>query len=233
MTGALVEALLRTPFGCGGHELAAHLASLFVTRQVAKGAIIFVEGDMDGRFFVVGDGRLKAYRNLPGGRSITVFSLLDGDFFGFIPLLDGGPFPVSVSAVTTATVHILSRESFQRALLDYPALCPALLAYTARRLRGCLDQVGQLGRKSAIQRAAHALVALVASGNKCEGSVEVLLPSTQLELARSIDVTPENLSRALARLCRDHLLERAGPRRFRILDLNELVRVAESVDRPR
>jgi CRP-like cAMP-binding protein len=230
MSERLLEPLAKSPFGCAGRELVERLAPLFVTRHVVKGAVVFTEGDLDGRFFVVGEGRLKAYRNLPGGRSITVFNLSAGDFFGFIPLLDGGPFPVSVSAVTASQLFVLSREEFQRAIVIHPELCPALLQYTARRLRDCLDHVGQLGRKGATARTAHALLTLVAGGAKCAGEVEIVLPSSQAEFARSVDVTPENLSRALARLGEKGLIERIAPRQFRIRDMEALSRIAETTE---
>jgi CRP/FNR family transcriptional regulator len=228
MPERLLNPLAKSPFGCAGPLVVEKLAHLFVTRRVQKGAVVFVEGDTDGRFFVIGEGRLKAFRNLPGGRSITVFSLAAGDFFGFIPLLDGGPYPVSVAAVDDSVLFVLSHEDFQRALVDFPELCPALLAYTARKLRDSLDQIGQLGRKGALPRTAHVLLSLLATGRECSGGGEVVLPSSQTELARSIDVTAENLSRAFARLCNGGAIERAGPRRFRVLDAALLARMAES-----
>lgn len=228
MSEILLAPLAKSPFGCAGIDVVKRLAPLFVTRRVPKGGVVFVEGDADARFFVIGDGRLKAFRNLPGGRSITVFHLSAGDFFGFIPLLDGGPFPVSVSAITAAQLFVLSREDFQRALKDVPELCPALLAYTAKRLRGCLDHVGRLGQKGALPKAASALLALLASTGKCGGRVEVLLPTSQAELARSLDVTPENLSRAFARLCSERIVERTGSRQFLVLDIPALARIADS-----
>lgn len=233
MPNRLLEPLAKSPFGLAGSSIVEQIAPLFVTRKVAKGTIVFTEGETDGRFFVIGEGQLKAYRSLSGGRSITVFNLAAGDFFGFIPLLDGGPFPVSVSAVVRSELFVLSRKDFEQALTDHPPLCPALLAYTARRLRQCLDQVGQLGRKGAVARVAHALLGLLASGGKCSAGAELVLPSSQAELARSIDVTPENLSRALTRLCKETLIERTGPRTFRIIDATGLAHVAESSELPR
>lgn len=228
----LLEPLAKSPFGCAGDEIVRQLAPLFVSRDVPRGGVVFVEGETEGRFFVVGSGRLKAYRNLPAGRSITVFDLNAGDFFGFIPLLDGGPFPVSVAATEQSHLFVLSREDFHRALAEYPSLCPALLSYTARRLRSCLDHVGQLGRKGACSRVANTLLGLVASAGKCVGGVEVRLPASQAEMARAIDITPENLSRALARLAHEKIIERVGPRRFRILDIEKLGEMAESTSAP-
>jgi CRP/FNR family transcriptional regulator len=203
------------------------IAPLFVSRLIAKGTVVFDEGEGEGRFFVIEEGRLKAFRNLPGGHSITVFNLAEGDFFGFIPLLDGGPFPVSVSAVTDARLFVLSRDDFQRALVAHPEICAALLAYTARRLRDCLDHVGLLGRRGATSRVAFALLGFMARAGKCSGRVEIELPSSQAELARSLDISAENLSRSLARLCREGAIERTGRRGYRILDVNILASAAE------
>lgn len=228
MAEKLLETLAKSPLGSAGPAVVQRLAPLFVSRHVKKGAMVFVEGDTDGHFFVLGEGLLKAFRNLPGGHSITVFNLEAGDFFGFIPLLDGGPYPVSVSAVEPSQLFVLSREDFQRTLGESPELSSSLLSYTARRLRNCLDHVGQLGRKGAVARTAHALLGLLATAGKCSGSAELLLPSSQIELARSLDVTAESLSRALAHLAKDGLIERTGPRKFRIPDIAQLARVAET-----
>lgn len=230
MGSRLLEPLGKSPFACAGPDVIQRLAPLFVSRQVPKGTVVFVEGDADGKFFVIGEGKLKAYRNLPGGKSITVFNLEAGDFFGFIPLLDGGPYPVSVSATTASQLYVLTREDFHRALIDVPELCPALLKYTAHRLRGALDQVGQLGYKGAVPRAANALLALLANANKFSGKAEVLLPSSQVELARSLDITPENLSRALARLTKDGVILRTGPRQFLVPDVGALERMTHCAD---
>lgn len=227
MSHRLLGPLAESPFGCVSPEILEQIAPLFNSRQVAKGAVVFDEGEAEGRFFVVEEGRLKAFRNLPGGHTITVFNLADGDFFGFIPLLDGGPFPVSVSAVTDARLYVLNRDDFRRALAGHPEMCAALLAYTAKRLRDCLDHVGLLGRRGATARVAYAMLGFMARAGKCSGSVELQLPSSQAELARTLDISAENLSRSLARLCRDGVIERTGRREYRIVDVTALAAAAE------
>jgi CRP-like cAMP-binding protein len=225
---ATVKALLRaTPFGELGESALAGVSRLFVRRRVGKGAAIFLEGDEADRFFLVASGKLKAFRHTPPAHDITVFTLEKGDFFGFVPLLDGGPYPVSVSALTSAELLVLHRPDFLRFTMDNPSFCLGLLAHLARRLRECIDQVETLGRQGAVARAAHALLSLVPPRAKQGGPVEVALPFTQVELAQVLHVTPENLSRALATLRRDSLLERLGPRRFRIPNLHALRRAAD------
>ena len=225
------NALLRaTPFGELDEEHLAGVGRLFVRRRVAKGAVVFLEGDEGGRFFVVAHGLLKAFRHTPPARDITVFTLNPGEFFGFLPLLDGGSYPVSVSALTSSTLLVLHRPDFLRFTQGDPRFCLALLTHLARRLRGCLDQVEMLGRQGAVARTAHAMLSLASPGDSSKGLTEVALPYTQTELAQLLHITPENLSRALARLRRRGLLERIGPRVYHIPNVPLLRAAADGND---
>jgi CRP/FNR family transcriptional regulator len=226
-TPKYVELLRGTPFGELGEDALAGVARLFVRRRVAKGASVFLEGDDGDRFLLVAAGRLKAFRHTPPAHDITVFTLERGDFLGFLPLLDGGPYPLSVSALTQAELLVLHRPEFLRFTRDNPSFCLALLADLARRLRGSLAQIETLGRQGAVARAAHGLLSLVPPRASQGAPAEVTLPFSQTELAQVLHVTPENLSRALTKLCQEGMTERLGPRRFRIPSLPALRRAAD------
>jgi CRP-like cAMP-binding protein len=218
----LDELLARTPFA--GEATVRTLAPLFVGKDVPSGTLIFLEGGMEGAFAIVAAGRLRAFRQLAGGQELTVFWLLPGDWFGFLPLLDGGPFPVSVASTETSRLFVLRRDDFQRSMRDDPGICTHLLAYTAGRLRGCLDQLGMLGRPGALPRLAAVLSSLMPPDQS--GPVEIDLPISHAELARTIGVAPENLSRAMTRLARDGVVRRVARRRLTVVDPATLRRVA-------
>jgi len=219
--------LTAPPFAEIGEEAVEELLRLFVPRAFGHGEIVFLEGDPGDRFFVVATGRLRAYRHVPPAAELTVFTLAPGDLFGFLPLLDGGPYPVSVAALDGAEVLVLHRSDFLRFTRENPPFCLALLAYLARRLRDSLDQIEMLGRQGAVARAAHALLGLVPAGTVPADGVVVTLPFSQAEMARLLHVTEANLSRALSRLRSQGILRNAGRRRFRIADLEGLHRAAD------
>ncbi len=223
---ARARLLETTPFG-GLEEGASKLATLFEEQRIAAGTLIFSEGDSGGRFFVLASGRVRIFRTLPGGREITIFVLLPGASFGFLPLLDDGPFPVSVLATESSVLLVLQRGAFRSFLRREPEFGLGLLKYMAARLRDCFDQLEMLGQPGAYARAAHGLLSLVEPEAAAPDGGVVTLPFSQEELARTLHVTPENLSRALAKLRREGLLERLGPRRFRVPSLEALRRVAD------
>ena len=68
---------------------------------------------------------------------------------------------------------------------------------------------------------------LAPAGAVPHAGAEVTLPFTQAEFAQVLNITPENLSRALSRLRRDGALERLGRGRFRIADVAALAELAE------
>jgi CRP-like cAMP-binding protein len=223
-----VLALLRaTSFGDLDAEALAGVARLLVRRRMPRGAVVFLEGEQGDRFFVVVEGRLKAFRHTPSARDITVFTLTAGDSFGLLPLLDGGVYPVSVAALSDAELLVLHRSDFLRFMRDNQQFCIALLAHLATRLRGCLDQIGMLGRQGAVARTAHGLLSLLPAGAARGGPLTLTLPFTQTEFAQILHITPENLSRALAALRRDGAVARLGPRRFRITSTARLQDVAD------
>ncbi len=227
--GEFNDLLRATPFGELDEEHFAGVARLFVRRRVSKGAVVFLEGDEGERFFVVAEGLLKAFRHTPAARDVTVFTLNPGEFFGFLPLLDGGPFPVSVAALASSTLLVLHRPDFVRFTQGEPRFCLALLAHLASRFRGCLDQVEMLGRQGAVARAAHAMLSLAPSGSPSGGALEVALPFSQTEFAQLLHITPENLSRALAAMRRRGLVERVRPRLYRVPSVS-LLRAAADGD---
>jgi CRP-like cAMP-binding protein len=94
-------------------------------------------------------------------------------------------------------------------------------------LRSTFERIETLGRQGAVARAAHALLGLIPpEAPRVDGAV-VTLPFPQAELARLLHVTEANLSRALTRLRSQGILRAAGPRRFRIADLEALHRAAD------
>lgn len=212
--GELERLLAATPFA--GDAAWRVLVPLFTERKLPADTLLFLEGESGGTFAIVAAGRLRAFKQLAGGQELTVFWLQPGDWFGFLPLLDRGPYPVSVASVEPSRVFLLCADDFHSHLEKHTELCIYLLAHLAQRLRTCLDQLGTLGRPGALPRLAAVIASLLPEGER--GVLEVELPMSQVELARTIGVAPENLSRAMSRLVRDGLVRRSSRRRLTVLD---------------
>jgi len=222
---ALRDLLYQTPLAEAVPEPA--LLARFSRRVVQPGTLIQEEGTTNGRFGVVAEGILVASRRVTGVRDLPVFFLKQGDYFGFLPLLDGGRCPLTVVARTEARLYLLERHLFQQFLRENPDFCSNLLTALAGRFRECLDQLGTLGKPGALPRVAAALLAELPE-NAAKGTV-IGWPMRQTQLAEALGIAPENLSRAIARLERLGILRRESRHRLRVDDPARLQAAAERV----
>ncbi len=222
-SAALRDLLPGTPLADAVPETA--LLARFSRRVLQPGTLIQEEGTTDGRFGVVAEGTLLASRRVTGVRDLPVFFLKRGDYFGFLPLLDGGRCPLTVVTRTKAVLYLLERHLFQLFLREKPEFCSTLLAALASRFRECLDQIGMLGKPGALARVAAALSEELPQ--KAAKGTLIGWPMRQTQLAEALGIAPENLSRAVARLERLGILHRESRHMLRIDDPIRLRAAAE------
>jgi CRP-like cAMP-binding protein len=94
------------------------------------GSALAKEGDSGAGFFLILDGDVAIK---VGGRKVRTLS--EGDFFGEISLLDGGPRTATVVAETEVTTLGLTQWTFKRLIEQNPAIASKMLKIMAQRLR--------------------------------------------------------------------------------------------------
>ena len=211
------------------HEARALLAPHSRRRVFASGDLLWREGDDAGMLVAIETGRVKIYRVLPNGNAVTLYLFGPDDVFGFMPFLDGRPYPASAQALDEVTAMVVSRTDLQEAFRKDPDVALALVRLLATRLRQAFDRIERSSVPEVLPRVAAALVTLV-PGEAIDGpSLVIDLPVRSSEFAAAIGVAPESLSRAITRLVEAGTLHRLAPRRYQVLDLAALRREAGSV----
>jgi len=191
-------------------------------RAYGKGARLWQEGDHADRLVVVEEGRLRAFRNLPDGRTIPMLHFGPGEVLGFAPFFDEGGYPASVEALGPVRIRYVARQELLRAIRE-PNVAMPLFRFLAQRLRGAFDTIEQLSRHRAMPRVAAALLALVQGTD-----IQFLaLPQSSKAFAKALGLAPATLSRALAQLVEEGILHRLGARRYQVMKRRELSRLAK------
>ena len=75
------------------------IAEVAVPRAFEADSMVFREGDHSDACYVVRSGLFRVTRTYPDGRAITLATLVPGDFFGELAMLDGEVRSASVEAV--------------------------------------------------------------------------------------------------------------------------------------
>lgn len=194
------EVVRRAPlFTALDDDAAASLRASMDTVKIAKGSILFKEGDDGEHLYVIVEGKIKLGTSSGDGRENLLSILGPGEMFGELSLFDPGPRTSSATAVTDAKVLSLSHGKVIPWLKQNPDVALQLLARLAQRLRRTNEAVGDLVFSDVPGRVAKALIDLGDRFGKT--SAEGLLVNhdlTQEELAQLVGASRETVNKALA-----------------------------------
>lgn len=179
-------------------DVAALKASMTASRM-ARGEVLFHEGERGDRLYVIQSGKVKLGRSSVDGRENLVGILGPGEMFGELSVFDPGPRNATATAV--AETHLLGLDStdLQAFLSERPAVAQTLLTALARRLRRTNDSLADLVFTDVPGRVAKALLDLSDRfGTPIEDGTLVEHGLTQEELAQLVGASRETVNKALA-----------------------------------
>ena len=201
-----IELLGRVPvFAALAEEELVRVAEVAVPRRFAAGEVVFREGDESSTCYIVRSGHVRAVREHTDGRSITLATFGPGDIFGELAMFDDERRTATIETIDeTEAIAILSGD-MRRLLRDHSEIAVKLLSTLVQRLRQTNERLTAQSFQTVQSRVATVLAQLVEAA-RAEGQQDsdVLITSTQAELAQLAGSSRESASRFLA------VLERAG-----------------------
>jgi CRP/FNR family transcriptional regulator, dissimilatory nitrate respiration regulator len=198
---------------------------MILTDQVfRKGEVIFSEGEEGKGFYVVIQGRVKVYKLSPDGKEQILHIFGQGEPFGEVPVFTGQRFPAHAEAMEESRVFFFPKQSFVNLIKQNPALALNMLGILSRRLRRFAALIDDLSLKEVPGRLAAYLLFL---SKQKKGSKDLELSITKAQLASLLGTIPETLSRILAKMAVQGLIETQG-RSIRILNRESLQELVES-----
>ena len=114
-------------------------------RRFPAGSLLWREGETSGLLVAIRTGRVKIYRLLPNGRAVTLLLFGPDDVFGFLPFLDGRPYPAYAQAIDDVEAEVMPRSALLQVLRAEPDLAATLIALLGERLRAAFDLIQEKG----------------------------------------------------------------------------------------
>jgi CRP/FNR family transcriptional regulator, cyclic AMP receptor protein len=201
-----VELLARVPVFA---ELAPsdleRVAEVAVPRRFSPRQVVFREGDDSDTCYIVRGGHARALREHGDGRQITLATFGPGDIFGELAMFDDERRSATVEAVDGLDCVAILGSDMRGLLRKHPDISVKLVIALGRRLREANERLARQSFQTVQSRVATVLGNLVEQA-QAEGAADgdVLVVSTQAELAQLAGSSRESASRFLA------VLERAG-----------------------
>jgi CRP/FNR family transcriptional regulator len=198
--------------------------------EVARGRILVTQGDVADRIGVVVSGSVKVYNLSVDGRALTFEKVGSGEPFGAIAALAGGRYPATVEAGTDSTIAWLPREALFGLLEADPGLARALVTDLAGRVVNLMTVATTQVLDVPSRLAGYLFQRSLEVGRTTPAGLAVDLGMSKGELASALGTVPETLSRALARLRDDGVLE-VRARDVVVKDVGALARLGSGFER--
>jgi len=218
------ELLAALPLTAGADPAGVdRLAAAAHTRRLARGQILFVEGEPADHLYVVAAGRIRVLVTSPGGDVLVLAVLEVGDSLGDLSILDGGPRSAGAEALDRVELVAVPAAALTAFFLAEPAAVLAVardLAATVRRLTGSTADLVFLD----LPRRVAKFLLDSASG---PGAL-VDLQMSQTELAARLGGTRQSVNRALGALHRRGWIDPRPDGTIHLTDRDALHRYADS-----
>jgi CRP/FNR family transcriptional regulator len=184
--------------------------------QVSAGDVVARTGERASRLFVVHSGRVKVRRMSAAGRESIVRIAGPGEVTGEETFLTGAPPDADTVAVEDSRLCAFDHDDLGRLLGRMPGIGVGMLRALADKLTSAERMVAALTSSDVGARVAAYLLDLPTTWE--DGRAHVRLPVPKNQVAAYLGTTPETLSRRLATLEHDGLIELGPGRDVVILD---------------
>ena len=191
-------------------------------RHLAKGEVIFHEGDDPGGVVAVVEGTVKVSLIGTGGREVLLKFAGPGELVGEMAAVTSRPRTANVTAVNEVEAIFVRAADFRRLALEHPRIAELIFENVAALLAEADRQRIDFATRDVTARIAGRLVELAETSGAAEDhGVRITLPLSQDELAAWSGASREAVARSL------HLLRELGwietrRREIRVLDVEAL-----------
>ena len=198
--------------GLSGAEL-DKIARVAVPRRYEAGTIVLREGDPGDTCYILQRGRARVTRQHADGRTITLTNLGPGEIFGELAMFGGEVRSATVEALDDMQAVAILAGDLKRLLGEHPEIAVKLLGALGEKLREANARIARQSFQKVSSRVAGVLAELAETGSRAgarrgrsgqpeSAPREVVVHSTQADLAQLAGTSREAASRFLATLQR-------------------------------
>jgi len=179
-------------------------------RSFARRGMVVAKGSPVHELGFLVEGRLQGVDFTMDGRSVGLFFLNPGDYFGELAVIDGEPPSEFVVAAARSTVAFLEGRHARELIASKPALATAVMARLAHRVRSVMSQRTLLSLPTPFQRLCVLLLQMAQTQGQGQPAIDPV--PTHQELAITINASRETVTRVFQQMFLQEVLLRTGDR---------------------
>jgi CRP/FNR family transcriptional regulator len=176
--------------------------------QFEKGEMVLRAGDEPRGVYLIEQGYMKVYSLAKDGTEHTHVMYEAGDIFPVIWIFKDAIRNVYYQASSTLTVWIVPKDDFKQFISTNTKTAMMLLEQVTDMFRLYAGRIDNLMYSNSYERTAYRLLSLMDRlGEEQGGGWAITAPVTHQDIASSVNLTRETVSRCMQRLKRHGLIE--------------------------
>lgn len=206
------------------YEDQVFLASTSIHTDYNKGHSIILQGDIADSIRIIRNGKVKLHNYDLEGKEYILDILSKGDSIGENLFLDKSTFQYNVTCLSNVGICEISRDNFVNLLSKRPEAGINLIVSLSRKLNEANEMVQILSENNAFKRVAAFL--LYRKSRLSDEEIELTVD----DIAASINLRRETVSRKISELQSLELITRKGKSKIIITDRNKLLDYLDEID---
>lgn len=175
------------------------LAAMTHRRTYKPGELLFQQGDLQERVFVIRTGTVRAFYTAATGREITLAYWQDGDLLGALGVFGRAAYGWSCQAVTTTKAYAILGTDMRTLVATIPEFAVAVVEALSFKVQWLSRLIQMFGTESVRERLAHLLDTLCELyGQPQKEGIAISTPLTHEDLAAMVGASRQWVTTALA-----------------------------------
>lgn len=177
-------------------------------RSFKKKDLIFMEGQTPNDLYFVEKGQVKTYKSNYDGKELITGLHKEGDFLGYVPLLEERPYNENAEALEDARIIIIAKSDFLALIYSSKDVARKFINMLSNNLDEMENRLLDIAYQSVRQRVANALLKMneqLSASNK-----DLIITVTRRDISNIVGTATESLNRTLADFKDEGLIEISG-----------------------
>ncbi|MDO5027117.1 MAG: Crp/Fnr family transcriptional regulator [Tissierellia bacterium] len=202
-------------------DVQAQIVSQALHEDYEKGRVLFRLGDPCDSIYIIRQGKVKLSYIDAEGKEIIIDIMVDGELIGDNLFLEKREYDYDAVCISDVKICQITRRDYEEVLKNNPILALNLIYSMSGKLKDQEEKIRILSENDAKKRLAIYLL----SRNRRTKKSDIKLSVE--EIAASINLRPETISRKIKDLVDEGYLERIGKKRLSLSNIEGLKRMID------
>lgn len=176
-------------------------------RSLKKKDLIFMEGQSPNDLYFIEKGQVKTYKVNYDGKELITGIHKEGDFLGYVSLLEERPYNENAEVLEDARISIIPKSDFLTLIYSSKDMARKFIKMLSNNLEDMENRLLDIAYQSVRQRVANALLKI---NEKLQDEKNPLITITRRDISNIVGTATESLNRTLADFKEEGLIEISG-----------------------